>query len=215
MTKRNTTTNDLLDAIESIKTTMATKDDLKGFATKDDIKSIRSEMATKDDFKEFAKKSDLKQFATKDDLKKFGTKDDLKKFATKDDFKDFAKKEDLKSFATKDDLNGFMTKDDLDASESRTSAQILEILEFMRDNLATKDDQNSLKDELYGAMGEMEHRILDAIDDKLADLKGDLIVVMRKGDYKLGELIDLLRSKKVITDKEAKRLRILEPFPKS
>lgn len=36
---------------KSIRSEMATKDDIKNMATKDDIKAIRAEMATKDDIK--------------------------------------------------------------------------------------------------------------------------------------------------------------------
>jgi hypothetical protein len=53
------------------------------------------------------------------------------------------------------------------------------------------------------------------IDDKLADLKGDLIIMMRKEDRKLGALIGLLAQRKVISEKDAKQILSLEPFPKS
>lgn len=39
---------------------VATKDDLKGFATKEDLKAVESRMATKDDLKAFATKDDLR-----------------------------------------------------------------------------------------------------------------------------------------------------------
>jgi len=42
-----------------------------------EFKTIRTEMATKEDLREFATKDDLKRFATKDDLKMFATKVDL------------------------------------------------------------------------------------------------------------------------------------------
>jgi len=62
------------DSLENeIRTNMATKDDLKNFATKDDLNEIRQVMATKDDLKNFATKDDLNEIrqvmATKDDVK--------------------------------------------------------------------------------------------------------------------------------------------------
>ena len=69
---------------------LATKDDLKNFATKDDLREALKAYATKDDLKEA-----LKAYPTKDDLREA-----LKAYATKDDLK-----EALKAFATKDDLN--------------------------------------------------------------------------------------------------------------
>ena len=45
---------------------------------KSESDDIRSTMATKDNLKNFATKDDLKNFATKDDLKNFATKDDVR-----------------------------------------------------------------------------------------------------------------------------------------
>lgn len=53
------------------------------------------------------------------------------------------------------------------------------------------------------------------MDDKLSDLKGDLIILMRKEDRKLGALIELLANKKVISPDDAKQILSLEPFPKT
>ena len=93
--------NVISEELKSIKDEMATKEDLKAFATKEDLKAIKDEMATKDDLKAFATKEDLKAFATKEDLKAFATKDDLKAFATKEDLKDFATKEDFLEFESR------------------------------------------------------------------------------------------------------------------
>lgn len=45
---------------------------------KSESDDIRSTMATRDDLKNFATKDDLKNFATKDDLKNLATKDDVR-----------------------------------------------------------------------------------------------------------------------------------------
>ena len=54
-------------------------------ATKGDLRrlesALRSELASKNDLRGFAGKDDLKNFPTKDDLKNFATKDDLTGFA--------------------------------------------------------------------------------------------------------------------------------------
>lgn len=54
----------------------------------------------------------------------------------------------------------------------------------------------------------------DTMDDKLADLKGDLIILMRKGDRKLGALVELLHKKHILTEQDARHILSLEPFPK-
>ncbi|MBI2475311.1 hypothetical protein HYV69_02690 [Candidatus Uhrbacteria bacterium] len=54
--------------------------------------------------------------------------------------------------------------------------------------------------------------LLDAIDDKLGDLKGDLVVLMRKEDQKVNNLIQLLVNRKLISEKEAISLIEIRPF---
>ncbi|HJN84795.1 MAG TPA: hypothetical protein QF873_00570 [Patescibacteria group bacterium] len=88
-----------------------------------------------------------------------------------------------------------------------------ELLDFMKENMATKHDLKELKNELRDEMGGMEHRILDSMDDKLADLKGDLVIMMRKEDTKVTELIKILAAKEVLSADEATSLRSMEPFP--
>ncbi len=53
----------------------------------------------------------------------------------------------------------------------------------------------------------------DYLDDKLADLKGDLIVLMRKEDAKLKALIEILQRRHVISGDEAKGILSMQPFP--
>lgn len=52
----------------------------------------------------------------------------------------------------------------------------------------------------------------DYLDEKLADLRGDLVVLVRKEDTKLTKLIDLLSDKKVLSAKEHSELVHMEPF---
>jgi len=54
----------------------------------------------------------------------------------------------------------------------------------------------------------------DHFDDRLADLKGDLIVMMRKEDAKFVALLELLRRKEMISVPEAEAILSMEPFPK-
>jgi hypothetical protein len=47
----------------------------------------------------------------------------------------------------------------------------------------------------------------------LADLRGDLVVLTRKEDTKLKELVEILKKKKILTDDDVKHLLTMEPFP--
>ena len=82
-----------------------------------------------------------------------------------------------------------------------------EVMEFLQENIATKE-------ELKVEMNQLKQDLLDAMDDKLADLKGDIVVLTRKGDHKVVSLITLLKSKMLITEEEANNLLTMEPFPR-
>lgn len=53
------------------------------------------------------------------------------------------------------------------------------------------------------------------LDDKLADLRGDLVVLMRKEDTKLKELVQILFKRQVITEEEKNQVMHMEPFPQT
>ena len=53
----------------------------------------------------------------------------------------------------------------------------------------------------------------DYLDEKMADLRGDLVVLMRKEDNKVRKLLDILQKRKVISSKETKEILAMEPFP--
>lgn len=52
----------------------------------------------------------------------------------------------------------------------------------------------------------------DYLDDKLSDLRGDLVVLTRKEDTKLHALVGVLHDKHVIDDSDVRRVERLEPF---
>ena len=51
------------------------------------------------------------------------------------------------------------------------------------------------------------------LDEKLADLRGDLVVLMRKEDNKVRKLIDILKKRNVISKSDEKEILAMEPFP--
>ena len=52
----------------------------------------------------------------------------------------------------------------------------------------------------------------DYLDEKLADLRGDVVILLRKEDRKLEALIGKLNEKAVITDKDVRELREIQIF---
>jgi archaellum component FlaC len=50
------------------------------------------------------------------------------------------------------------------------------------------------------------------LDDKLTDLRGDLVALVRKGDRKLAAVVDELVKRQVFDEATARRIFELEPF---
>src|SRR3989339_1529220 len=53
----------------------------------------------------------------------------------------------------------------------------------------------------------------DYLDEKNADLRGDLVVIMRKEDVKVKKLVNILQKRRVISAEEVKEILSMEPFP--
>ena len=77
---------------------------------------------------------------------------------------------------------------------------------------ADKTEERFLKSEKD--IGFLKSNMLtkDYLDEKLADLRGDLVVLTRKEDTKLKALIKILKHKKIITNSDEKQLLTMEPF---
>jgi hypothetical protein len=69
----------------------------------------------------------------------------------------------------------------------------------------------SMKSEIGSIKSQMVTK--DYLDEKLADLRGDLNVLMRKEDHKVVAIVDVLLKRKVITSEDAQRILAMEPFP--
>jgi len=54
----------------------------------------------------------------------------------------------------------------------------------------------------------------DYLDRKMANMKGDLVAMIRDEDKKLGITVETLAEKKVISKDDEKRILSMEPFPK-
>lgn len=52
----------------------------------------------------------------------------------------------------------------------------------------------------------------DYLDDKLSDLRGDLVATSRNGNTKLTTLVEILSDRKAITINDKKKILSMEPF---
>src|SRR3990167_8172935 len=74
-----------------------------------------------------------------------------------------------------------------------------------------KGEISGMKGEISGMKGEIGQIkatmvTKDYLDDKLSDLRGDLVVMLRKGDAKLKVLAEMLHDKKVLNRADVKRI---------
>lgn len=87
--------------------------------------------------------------------------------------------------------------------------------------LAAKVDKIDKKvNELDIKVNELDIRVSNLptksyLDDKFADLEGDLIKKLRKEDEKLNRLAQILKQKAILTDGDIAELGYFEVFPKS
>ncbi len=76
------------------------------------------------------------------------------------------------------------------------------------------DGMDKRFDEVEGRVKDIEGLMVtrEYLDDKLTDLRGDLVVLMRKEDRKMHYLVEILHEKHVLSDEETKRIFAHEPF---
>jgi len=96
--------------------------------------------------------------------------------------------------------------------------EVSEIVNFIKDYAAS---QKSV-DALAGRVGNVESRLgkveatmvtKEYLDDKLADLRGDLVVLTRKEDIKVRALVEVMAQKQLLSREEANKILSMEPFP--
>ncbi|OGL88339.1 hypothetical protein A3I42_01395 [Candidatus Uhrbacteria bacterium RIFCSPLOWO2_02_FULL_49_11] len=129
------------------------------------------------------------------------------------------------NMTTKDKINEPANQEILDAINvfsSRTDERFERIesdMGSLKSDVGTlKSDVGTLKSDvgtLKSDVGSIKATMVtkEYLDDKLTNLKGDLIVLMRKEDRKLATLIQVLHERKLITDEDKHKILSLEPFP--
>ncbi|MDO8555343.1 MAG: hypothetical protein Q7R75_02150 [bacterium] len=100
----------------------------------------------------------------------------------------------------------------------RTDDKIEKLARMMQksfDATAQKTDVDKRFDQVDKRLNKIDATMVtkDYLSDKLADLRGDLVMITRKEDKKLQTLVGVLLKRKVISEAESKSIFSLEPFP--
>src|SRR3989338_3933897 len=102
----------------------------------------------------------------------------------------------------------------MENNQQKAIDDILETVIFIKDHEMMRDE-GVTKREFHEEMGGIKSRLdkvealmvtKDYLDDKLADLKGDIIVELRHEDKKVVALIEVLRNKNIISMDESKNI---------
>ncbi|MBU1167077.1 hypothetical protein KKC60_01560, partial [Patescibacteria group bacterium] len=161
-------------------------------------------LATKKEIEKLATREEMKTLATKKEIEKLATREEMKTLATKKEIKDLeiSTKDEIKDLATKKDIEKLVTKEEHH-----------ELIRFLQDHMVTKKDLEKTESKV----GTIESTMVtkDFLEEKIADLRGDFVLLSRKGNDKLFCLIEILGQKKVLNKSEITRLEELKPFPKA
>ncbi|EKD43970.1 MAG: hypothetical protein ACD_72C00053G0003 [uncultured bacterium] len=127
---------------------------------------------------------------------------------------------------TKDQSKPPATLQDIfDAVNTAREENTIEFKDIKEDIAVLKQDVSGLKQDVSGIKATMVTKddlqqalvkvvSKDYLDDKLSDLKGHVLSVVRKEDTKTVAVIHLLKDKQVFTSNEAESILRLEPFPR-
>ena len=109
---------------------------------------------------------------------------------------------------------GFDSVDERFKSVDKRFVSIDERFAKIEGQMVTKTDLVETRKGLRKEIRKSELRTQDFVENKLADLRGDLVLLMRKEDTKLFRLVEILHGRRVINKGEVRELTGMEPFPK-
>lgn len=98
---------------------------------------------------------------------------------------------------------------------------IMPVLDDMRKDLdEVKIDLSEVKIDLSEVKTDLNKVKMSMVtksylDDKLADLEGNLVTKLRKEDEKMNRLIDVLHDKSILSEQDVEQLRQFQIFPRT
>lgn len=100
-------------------------------------------------------------------------------------------------------------------SEEITNSELLEAINAFANHTEKRFDglENKI-DGLDKRVTKIETTMVtkDFLEEKLADFRGDMVVLTRREDKKVMALVDILKEKKIISDEDVKKIQTMEPF---
>lgn len=116
----------------------------------------------------------------------------------------------LEKALTKKDLADFTEETLLPAVERIVDKKIDEKVPL----IVNKIVDEKVPSLVYPIVNKVKLELMDHIDIKIADLRGDIVLLLRKDDRRFLHLIDILYKKKLLNEGDIKSLEDLQLFPK-
>jgi len=93
---------------------------------------------------------------------------------------------------------------------------ITELYAFLQEHMVTKKELNEKLETMASKedLKKMELDLKDHLEEKLGELKGDLVSLTKKEDKKLLYLVELLKEENILDNNKTKKILKMEPFPK-
>ncbi|MFA4845264.1 MAG: hypothetical protein WC654_01765 [Patescibacteria group bacterium] len=108
--------------------------------------------------------------------------------------------------------------------------EVHDLIGFLQENMVVKEEFHGLRDQVQSIdsrvqtldsrvqtlevkINQVKLELIDAMDEKMGTLKGDLIVMLRTADKKFVSLVELLGDDHVMSDKSVKSILAMQPFP--
>lgn len=103
--------------------------------------------------------------------------------------------------------------------EKNIAEDILDIVTFIKDNAVSKTEFNELKADVSGLRTDVDYLKAQMVtkvylDDKLAELRGDLVVAININNDKSNKIVDELEKREVLDSVSAGNIKSIHPFPK-
>lgn len=88
-----------------------------------------------------------------------------------------------------------------------------DLMGFLQENMVTREEFKREMNRLDGRINQTKLDLLDAMDEKLGAMKGDIVVMMRNEDLKVMLVVKKLKEKKIFDDVDVEEFMRLLPFP--
>lgn len=114
---------------------------------------------------------------------------------------------------TKKDLAEFTEKTLLPTTDKLIKRNLAEFTDEVLLPAVGRIVNDRIDEKVPGMINKAKLELIDHFDDKIADLRGDVIMLLRKDDRRFLHLVDVLYKKNILNKNDIKIIEELQLFP--